>query len=405
MKSLIILSSRFPYPPGEDFLTNEVEELSKYFSTIKILPTTSELDKNNRKELPDNVSVIEKSITASRLTRTLKLLGDFQAMAWFFKELPNAAKFGLTGALKLLNWTAISSEIKTEIKMKVYEKDAIYYSYWLTPSATALAMLKASGDIKNAVSRVHRGDLYSEFQQPPYLPFQFRVIQTLDQTFSISEDGKNYLTERYSLPSGKVSVSRLGTRNTYIYQSETVKAQTLRIISCSFLKPVKRVHLIVEALKHVKAPVEWTHIGDGPERNKLEEMLKEVPPHVSIRFLGSLSNKEVLENYQKNQYDLFINVSESEGIPVTLMEASSFGTPVIATDVGGTSEIVDDRNGYLLPKDFRSEKLAELIDTFYHLDLETRNRKSQNAYEKWNQEYNAVVNYQKFADSLKGVSE
>ena len=43
--------------------------------------------------------------------------------------------------------------------------------------------------------------------------------------------------------------------------------------------------------------------------------------------------------------DLFLTVSANEGIPVSIMEAQSFGIPVIATDVGGISEIVNNVNG------------------------------------------------------------
>ena len=54
-----------------------------------------------------------------------------------------------------------------------------------------------------------------------------------------------------------------------------------------------------------------------------------------------------------------MNVSESEGIPVSIMEASSFGIPVIATNVGGVGEIVENGyNGLLLNKDFLNRDLS-----------------------------------------------
>jgi glycosyltransferase involved in cell wall biosynthesis len=404
MKPLVILTSRFPYPPGEEFLKNEVDELSKYFSVINIMPTTSPLDLTKQKELPANVSIV-KPAPSSRFGRMVKLLSDFQALGWFINELPNASRHGIKAVLKLLNWTAISSEIKRNLLKEGVGQDSIYYSYWLTPSATALAMLRDTGKIKNAVSRVHGGDLYWERHDPAYLPFQRRVLATLNQTFSISANGKEYLTGLHHLSGEKISVSRLGTKNNQRFTPAVAKPKILKIVSCSYLKPVKRIHLLLEALKKVDVPVEWTHIGDGPERGKLEMMAKELPGHISVQFLGNLNNKEVLKQYQTHHYDLFVNVSESEGIPVTIMEAFSFGTPVIATNVGGTSELVNEENGYLLPKDFLPENLADNINQYYRLDLDGQNHKAQSAYEKWNQEYNAIVNYQRFADCLKGVSK
>lgn len=405
MKSLFLLTSRFPYPPGEEFLTNEVEELAKYFSSIQLIPTTSTLDESKQKPLPGNVTVRRPSQGASKMGRLLKMLKDSQAVSWFFQELPNARKYGSTAVLKLLNWTAIACEIKQQLKQGTLDKEALYYSYWLTPSATALAMLHEKGEIRHAVSRVHGGDLYWERHTPPYLPYQKRVIQGLDQVFSISSNGKEYLTKLHQISDDKISVSRLGTKNEKPFQPSSQKSEALRMISCAYLKPVKRLHLLAESLKSVHVPVEWTHIGDGPERAKLEAMVKDLPSSFSVHFLGNMNNKQVLENYQQNQYDLFINVSESEGIPVTIMEAFSYGIPVIATDVGGTSELVNKENGQLLPKDFEPMKLAQILEDYYQLDLESQNQKAISAYETWFQQYNAIKNYEKFAEALKGVSK
>jgi len=49
-----------------------------------------------------------------------------------------------------------------------------------------------------------------------------------------------------------------------------------------------------------------------------------------------LPHNDVLNYYASNPVDVFINTSSSEGLPVSIMEAMSFGIPVIATNVGGT---------------------------------------------------------------------
>ena len=87
--------------------------------------------------------------------------------------------------------------------------------------------------------------------------------------------------------------------------------------------------------------------------NQIKEMSRELPENIKIDFRGNVKNSDLLEVYKNNQFDLFLNVSLSEGIPVSIMEALSFGIPCIATDVGGTKEIViDGYNGWLLKKDF-----------------------------------------------------
>jgi glycosyltransferase involved in cell wall biosynthesis len=410
MSSLVILTSRFPYPPGEEFLKNEVEELAKYFTSIKIIPTNSEIDQNenNRKQVPKNVEVINPpSLSNDKFSLVFKLLSDYQALAWFKKELPIASRHGIKAVLKLLNWTAIASEMKQQIKKNRHidlKEDTIFYSYWLTPSATALAMLKEQNPNMKVVSRVHGGDLYLERHQPAYLPYQGKVIQIINQTFSISENGKNYLSKLYPDEKMKISVNRLGTRNEIPFIMKKEKEDALNLISCSYLKPVKRVHLLAEALKNIDFPLEWTHVGDGPEREKIEALVKDLPSNIQVKFMGNLSNDKVMELYKTNPYDLFINVSESEGIPVTIMEAFSYGIPAVATDVGGTSELVHSESGFLLSKDFDPKDLAQILRDYAQLDLDDQNKKAKSAYDTWDYHYNAVKNYQKFAEALKGVT-
>ena len=98
--------------------------------------------------------------------------------------------------------------------------------------------------------------------------------------------------------------------------------------------------------------------------------------------------------------DLFINVSEYEGIPVSIMEAISAGIPVIATDVGGTSEIIDEKFGKLIPKDFKVEYLAEIITKFHFKSFEEKNEMRNSARLFWNEKFNAEKNYNEFAKYL-----
>ena len=62
--------------------------------------------------------------------------------------------------------------------------------------------------------------------------------------------------------------------------------------------------------------------------------------------------------YRRNRVDLFISLSSSEGLPVSMMEAISFGIPILATDVGGVSEIVKRATGRLVSVDDPPELVA-----------------------------------------------
>ena len=98
---------------------------------------------------------------------------------------------------------------------------------------------------------------------------------------------------------------------------------------------------------------------------------------------------------------LFINVSSSEGIPVSIMEAMSAGIPVIATAVGGTPEIVVDRmNGALLSAHPSPEAIAARILEYEALDADRKRSYREAALETWNRAYDANVNFPAFVRDL-----
>jgi glycosyltransferase involved in cell wall biosynthesis len=407
MKKLVLLTNRYPYPPGEEFLSTELEVISNQLDDIFIMPSTEPVNFEDHKKIPGNSTLItEHLLSANKALMLIKLLLDPQSLKWLLKESRHSFSHGFKGFMVMVNWLAIATHLKKYLAKRIIHSEAneaIFYSYWLTPSALALAMVKEKHPKIYAVSRVHGGDLYAERHIPAYLPFQNKIIANLNRTFSISSNGKAYLEKRYPKLKGKIEVERLGTLNS---SSPVIRKASgaFRIITCSYLKPVKRIQLLVQALVHSKIPIEWTHIGDGPERIRIETAINNLPANVKVNLVGSMANKDILENYRINNYDLFINVSESEGIPVTIMEAFSFGIPVIATDVGGTSELVKPANGDLVPKDFKTGDLMNLIEKYYYMSEEDYLKKSHAAYETWNTNYNAEQNYKMFIGKLLGES-
>ena len=93
---------------------------------------------------------------------------------------------------------------------------------------------------------------------------------------------------------------------------------------------------------------------------------------------GAVDHEKLIDYYRTTPVDLFLNVSSSEGVPVSVMEAMSFGIPVIATNVGGTSEIVSGKTGMLVNADISPEELAGKIEElkqkpeFFKLRLASR---------------------------------
>ncbi len=89
-------------------------------------------------------------------------------------------------------------------------------------------------------------------------------------------------------------------------------------------------------------------VGDGPEKNRLTEVTETLSVAEHVRFIGQVDRKWVLTYLRAS--DLFVLNSSTEGFSHVILEAMMVGTPVIATAVGGTPElVVHEKNGILIP--------------------------------------------------------
>jgi glycosyltransferase involved in cell wall biosynthesis len=87
-------------------------------------------------------------------------------------------------------------------------------------------------------------------------------------------------------------------------------------------------------------------VGEGPEKNTIQALVDEQHLGANVRFLGL--RKDIARLL--GAADLFLLTSISEGIPLTVIEAMAAGLPVVATNVGGLGEIIEEgKTGYLAP--------------------------------------------------------
>ncbi|MBW4634645.1 MAG: glycosyltransferase family 4 protein [Iphinoe sp. HA4291-MV1] len=124
-----------------------------------------------------------------------------------------------------------------------------------------------------------------------------------------------------------------------------------RLLFIGRLAAAKGLPILLESLatlKRLHPNILLTVVGDGPDRQKLEQMTTTLRLSQNVNFVGYKSQAEV-RNYVQ-QTDVFVMSSFAEGIPVVLMEAMAAGVPVVATQIAGISELVEDGvNGYLVP--------------------------------------------------------
>ena len=225
-----------------------------------------------------------------------------------------------------------------------------------------------------------------------YLPYQSQILSNADLILPCSEDGKRYLESTFRSQLRNIHVARLGV----LLQEARIDINNnvpLKIVSCAFLFPTKRIRLIAEALQYIGFPIQWTHIGTGEELNELVQYCSRYEKsNVQVHFTGYMKHDDIIPFYITENFQLFINVSSSEGIPVSIMEAMSVGIPVIATNVGGTSELVDESVGMLMSPSISPAQIAANISAYHKLPIEARYSLSSGSIEKIAEQYNGKVN-------------
>lgn len=392
--TLILLTSEYPFGKGETFLESEIQYLAAEFEQVIILSDYHTAEKT--RQTPENVqSMILKK------NRSFQDYLSFLDLDFLVEFLSNLFRNPLKNKIAIKSWLYARYWLNNIRKLD--PKQAVLYSYWLDDKAIALASLKKQQADLTVISRAHRWDIYPDEHLYAYLPFRPFLFAYLDNIYSISEDGIESLKKQGAK---KVELSRLGTKTPQLKHNQP--SQTLHLVSISYLLPRKRMNLLLEALKLMAKDglaIRWTHFGDGPMMDELVESSKAIP-EIPIDFQGFKKNPEVLQWLQNNAQDcVLVNLSESEGIPVSMMEAMSYGVPCIGTDVGGVKEIIEDgENGFLLNPHPSELEIAEKIRTFYKQSNEDKNRMKENALKTWNEKYSAQTNFQQFCRKIASLT-
>jgi glycosyltransferase involved in cell wall biosynthesis len=404
-KKLILFTSGFPFGSSEPFLETEIDFLSNAFDEV-IVVCPNNVNSAPRK-LPANCIVKNYSDELNKWDKLLSFFGIFTMLFW--KELivivftyKKRVNLGILKTMLISRYKGrrIMQFCKDSTKEDEEKSNFVFYSYWCDDAAIGLAMFHRKNQNYKCFSRAHGWDVYFEVSAFNYLPYRPFVVKNLSKLFPISDKGKSYISDVWKIKEySKIQVSRLGVKNQYF---DLKNFPVFTIVSCSNVISLKRIHLIIDALSQVETEqIQWFHFGDGPLLEDLKTYAKEkLPMNITHEFKGRWNNQELMDWYRQHQPDVFINVSSSEGIPVSIMEAMSFGIPAIATNVGGTAELVNDKNGVLLQANPIISDIKKAILFFINLSKSTQIELSEEAKSKWRNEYDAEKNYTTFVSRI-----
>lgn len=405
MKKLVLFTNSFPYGKGENWIYDELMVLHQYFA-ITVVPLTYEGNREQRWELPEGVTLAgplfedNSSFTSSVLSVIPEIFK--RNIAGRMRELFGQKVFLKRYSIRqYLNHIALEEKLLSHslVMQLLNQSDTAFYFYWGLGAAQLIPALPASR--QKILVRMHGYDLY-DHRNNGYIPFRSALLKKVSLVLPVSDNGRKYLIERYPFSKNKVIVSRLGTMQAGI--SEPDSAGQLSLFSCSTLISLKRVHLIAGALGRITdIKVKWTHLGDGPERGRIEQIIAGLPGNISVELKRQLLPHEIPAQYAGNNAGLFLHVSETEGVPVAIMEALAASIPVMATNVGGTAEIVDQSVGFLLDPAITEDQLADKIRSFYLLPAEKKHLLRQGALERFNTMCKASENAHSLAKLISQI--
>lgn len=408
MNTLIVLECERYIQP---FMRAMLTVAQKHYDNVIII--TNPLSKGNTIE-GDNLKHIEVSNAIRRksilfspiwlmssdvITQSIKVVSGKRFKKNYIRDLKLYSCYGMA-----FYWAA-----QPYVKKYLKEGDVHVLSCWFAMDAWAVGRLKKYYPKIKAYSLAHSFEIDPLKNDFVDLTFNEWKHKYLDKIFFISEkmreiynkETKYRYIQKYK---EQMAVSYLGCIKLFDEMNPYMQKEKLRIVSCSYVRPEKRIDLIMSVIsKWTKCPIEWIHFGNGPLLDEMKErsmLIMKENPKVSIDFRGYLSNDDVQKLYTNEHFDFFINLSSSEGIPVSIMEAIAYGIPVVATDVGGVSEIIDDKHGLLITSDATEETIRRDLESFvaeYQSDAE-KMRNAANGF--WKTKFNAISNYNNFFKSL-----
>ncbi|MBK7666195.1 MAG: glycosyltransferase [Sphingobacteriaceae bacterium] len=336
---------------------DEISVTHKYFSSIYIV--TNQYNANNL-VVPENCYIKDVYTNSTLKLSFSELINCLRIVLSDFSYYPKKKVF-----LKSFRYNlSLIKQLHLKAKMIGQNKDwftsnSVVYAYWADNLATTASILvQRYQQSAKCVARGHGFEIFEEQTPNKMIKFRGFQYQYLNKLFADSKNGLKHLDSRsqYQNFNSKNSLAYVGTADYGIGPFDTTE---FNIVTCSVVRDVKRVHLLTEILKHISFSLTWHIMGDGPLLDELKKLNNELPKNIKVIYYGYMSNKNIFQFYKTTSVNLLVSLSSSEGLPVSMIEAQSFGIPILSTDVGGCNEICNEQTGFLVEKNFNPTDVAK----------------------------------------------
>lgn len=361
LKKLLLVTSSYPDVASKEksFIYPELVELVHAGLQVTLMPVRAVTGCDP--DLPRGV------IVSDTLSRRYQRIAFVRSLVSLFLTLEFWTEVRSHPSL-LFRWRFWKDSLRAVISSDVFRSLKgdydLYYTYWFSGETTGMTF---SG-VSPVVSRAHGYDLYLERRENAgWIPYREIDLANLSKVIVLSARAGEYLEKTYQFDTTRVDVSPLGVadRQAVSFNVTDLDKEVL-FFSCSFPAGVKRLPLIFQfavrfAQTHACKRVRWVHIGAHLRDIVGQDQIELLPANLTVEAKGLQSNEFVMRFMESEPVSFFVNLSETEGLPVSIMEAMAYGIPAVATDVGCTADLLEGGAGVLVPPDICVDELVDQV--------------------------------------------
>lgn len=231
--------------------------------------------------------------------------------------------------------------------------DLLHVHYAIPHSISALLANEMLSKKVPYITTLHGTDITIVGSNPSFLPIVKLGIERSSKVTAVSHFLKEETYRKFQVNQSIDVIYNFVDEQEFKPLSETARqvSSLIRnvpiIAHLSNFRPVKRLADVVEVFRAVREqmPARLLLIGDGPERYRVEQMLRSYQLLDDTIFVGK---QQAIADLLALA-DLLLLPSETESFGLAALEAMSCEVPVLAYRVGGLPEVVDEQSGFLLP--------------------------------------------------------
>ena len=248
---------------------------------------------------------------------------------------------------------ALASKLVDAVK---FDKLDILHVHYAIPHASAALLAKSilaqEGIHVPVVTTLHGTDITLVGKDASYKPVVEYSINLSDGVTAVSDDLKKSTFDHFKIKRdikvipNFIDLERFSHKAKNHFKMAIAPNGEKIVVHTSNFRPVKRVQDVVHVFHKLnqKVPSKLLLVGDGPERNNVEQLCRELGSCADIRFLGKQDAVEEILSVA----DLFLIPSESESFGLAALEAMACRVPVISSNTGGIPELnIQGETGFL----------------------------------------------------------